>query len=98
VKEQIPHRFSELEILTTRNQTKVMVSKQPLMTYGSFTILKPTGINVSFLFYNQPDVFDTVAKFFATSLNKQAGVPKTEAVKASHLVIEGLKKFTIWTK
>jgi hypothetical protein len=98
VKEQIPLRFAELEILTTRTQTKVMVSKQPMMTYGSFTILKPTGINVSFLFYNLPDVFDTIAKFFATSLNKQARVPKTDAVKASQLVVEGLKKFTIWTK
>ncbi len=28
-KDQIPHRFSELDILTTKNQTKVMVSKSP---------------------------------------------------------------------
>lgn len=98
VKDQIPLRFSELEILTTRTQTKVMVSKQPLMTYGSFTVLKPSGINVAFLFYNHPEVFDTIAKFFATSLNKQAGVPKSDAVKASQLVIAGLKNFTIWNK
>jgi hypothetical protein len=98
VKEQIPLRFSELEILTTRTQTKVMVSKQPLMTYGSFTVLKPSGINVAFLFYNSPEVFDTIAKFFATSLNKQAGVPKSDAAKASQLVVNGLKNFTIWNK
>jgi hypothetical protein len=97
-KEQIPLRFSELEILTTRNQTKVMVSKTPLMTYGSFTILKPSGINFSFIFYNEPDVFDTVAKFFAATLNKEAAVPKAEAEKASKLVVEGLQRFTIWNK
>jgi hypothetical protein len=97
-KEQIPHRFPELEILTTRNQTKVMVSKVPLMTYGSFTILKPSGINFSFLFYNHADVFDTIAKFFAATLNKEAAVPKAEAEKASKLVVAGLKKFTIWKK
>jgi hypothetical protein len=97
-KEQIPHRFVELEILTTRNQTKLMVSKSPLMTYGSFTILKPSGINFSFLFYNLPDVFDTIAKFFSATLNKEAGVPKAEAVRASELVIEGLRRFTIWSK
>jgi len=96
--EQIPLRFSELEILTTRSQTKVMVSKTPLMTYGSFTILKPSGINFSFLFYNLPDVFETIAKFFATTMNKEAGVPKVESEKASRLVVEGLKKFTIWSK
>jgi hypothetical protein len=94
--EHMPHRFSEVDILTTRNQTKVMVSKSPLLTYGSFTVLKPTGNNFAFLFYNLPDVFDTVGKFFAATLNKEAAVPKTEAEKASKLVIEGIKKFTIW--
>jgi hypothetical protein len=98
VRDQIPHRFSELVVLTTRNQTKVMVSKEPLMTYGSFTILKPSGINFSFIFYNLPDVFDSIATFFAATLNKEAGVPKTEAVKAGKLVVEGLKRFTIWNK
>ncbi len=97
-KDQIPHRFAELDILTTRNQTKVMVSKSPLMTYGSFTILKPSGINFSFLFYNMPDVFETVAKFFSATLNKEAGVSKAEAVKASKLVVEGMRRFTIWNK
>ena len=97
-KDQIPHRFSELDILTTRRQTKVMVSKSPQMSYGSFTILKPSGINFSFIFYNQADVFDTIAKFFAATLNKEAAVPKVEAEKAALLVIEGLKRFTIWSK
>ena len=96
--EQVPHRFSELDILTTRNQTRVMVSKAPQMTYGSFTILKPSGINFSFIFFNQPDVFESIDKFFAATLNKEAAVPKSEAVKAAKLVVEGLKKFTIWNK
>jgi hypothetical protein len=97
-KDQIPHRFAELDILTTKNQTKVMVSKNPLMTYGSFTILKPSGENVAFLFYNLPDVYGSIARFFSTALNKEATVPKTDAEKAGALVVEGLKKFTIWAK
>ncbi len=97
-KDQIPLRFSEAVILTTKNQTKVMVSKDPLMTYGSFTILKPTGQNVAFLFYNLPDVFTSIEKFFTAALNKEASVPATEASKAAKLVIDGLKKFTIWTR
>jgi hypothetical protein len=75
-----------------------MVSKNPLMTYGSFTILKPSGINFSFIFFNSPDVFQTIAKFFAATLNKEAAVPKSEAEKASKLVVAGLEKFTIWKK
>ena len=97
-KDQMPLRFAELSILTTRNQTKVMVSKVPLMTYGSFTILRPSGINFSFIFYNLPDVFETIAKFFAATLNKEAAVSKADAVKASQLVIDGLRQFSIWKK
>ncbi|MGA2764085.1 MAG: hypothetical protein ABSG17_12030 [Spirochaetia bacterium] len=97
-KDQIPHRFSEVDILTTKSQIKVMVSKNPMMTYGSFTIVKPSGENVAFLFYNLPDVFSSIAKFFAAALNKEAKVPKIEADKAAQLVVEGLKKFTIWAK
>jgi hypothetical protein len=87
-----------MDILTTRNQTRVMVSKAPVMTYGSFTILKPSGINFSFIFYNLPDVFDSISTFFSATLNKEAGVPKAEAVKAGKVVVDGLKKFTIWNK
>jgi len=47
---QIPHRFSELEIFTARNQTRVMVSKEAVLTYSAFTILKPSGINFSLIF------------------------------------------------
>ncbi len=95
-KEQIPHRFSELEIYTAKNQTKVMVSKKPIDTYSSFTILKPTGMDFSLIFYNLPDVLDTIQFFFTETLNREAGVPKIDAKKASAGVIAGLNKFTIW--
>ncbi len=73
-----------------------MVSKTPLLTYGSFTILKPSGNNFAYIFYNIADVLQTLEKFFAATLNKEAGVPKAESEKAAALVIEGVKKFTIW--
>lgn len=97
-REQIPHRFTELEILVSRNQTKVMVSKDPILTYGAFTILRPTGINFSFIFYNLPDVLDTVKAFFETTLNKEANIPKEDAGKAASLVVTGLTRFNIWSK
>ena len=96
-KEQIPHRFSELEIVTARNQTKVMISKEPIITYSAFTIMKPSGINFSFVFYNLPDVFQTIAGFFEKTLNKESGVPKEDAAKAAQFIIAGLKRFTIWS-
>lgn len=94
--ESIPHRFKELDILTAKNQTKVMVSKEPIITYSSFTILKPTGINFALVFYNLPEVLETIAFFFEQTLNKEAGVPKSDAKKGSQLVTESLKKFSVW--
>ncbi|WP_319476905.1 hypothetical protein [Marispirochaeta aestuarii] len=93
---QIPHRFNELEIFTAKNQTKVMVSKIPTMTYSSFTILRPTGINFSLLIFNTPDVLNTMEYFFTETINKEAGVPKSDAKKAAAYIVEGIKKFSIF--
>jgi hypothetical protein len=94
--EQIPHRFSELNVYTAKNQSKIMVSRDPIMTYSAFTILKPTGINFALIFYNLDEVMNTLEFFFSETLHKEAGVPSPDAKKASKYVIEGLKKFSIW--
>ncbi len=94
--EQIPHRFSELDIVTSRNQTKVMVSKKPMVSYSSFTVLKPTGINFSLIFYNNPEVLKTLEFFFTQTLNKEAGVPSADTKKCAKSVIEGVMKFKLW--
>ncbi len=96
-REQIPHRFSELEILTAKNQTKIMISKDPIIAYSAFTIFKPKGIDFSFIFYNLPDVFDTIKLFFTKTLNREAHVPQNDAAKAAEAIIRGLKKFSIWS-
>lgn len=94
--EHVPHRFNEMEIFTAKNQSKVMVSKDPIMTFTSFTILKPTGINFAFVFYNLPDVLDSIQMFFEKTLNKETKVPTHDAKKAAELIVNGLKKFTIF--
>ena len=93
---QVPHRFSELDILTAKNQTKVMISAAPVMSYSSFTVLIPTGMNFSFIFYNLADVLDTVRIFFAKTLNKEANIPSGDAAQAARKIVGGMQKFTIW--
>lgn len=95
--EQIPHRFSELNIYTAKNQTKIMVSKDPVLTYSSFTILKPTGINFALVFYNLPEVLESIEFFFSETLSKEAKVPGSDARKAAKLVTLGLNKFQLWS-
>jgi hypothetical protein len=92
----VPLRFKELEIATTKNQTKVMVSREPLHTYGSFTILRPTGNDLAVLLYNLPDVLATLEQFLGMTLNKEAGIPQTDAKTAAKLVLKSVRQFTVF--
>ncbi|MDR1970308.1 MAG: hypothetical protein LBQ46_00150 [Treponema sp.] len=81
--EKIPLRFSELEILTSRNQIKTMLARKPIESLSSFTIMKPSGLNISFVFYNAPDIYQTLEIFFEKSFNKDGAVPQIDAKKAA---------------
>jgi hypothetical protein len=86
--ESIPLRFSELGQITAKNQIKIFYAEKPIEALSSFTVAKPTGFNISFLFYELPDIYDTMGIFFEKTFNRDAGVPQVDARKASHSVIE----------
>lgn len=94
--EQIPHRFSELELHTAKNQTKIYWGKKSVMSYTSFTILKPTGVNFSFVFFMLPDMYDSLSLFFEKTFNKEAGVPLADAKKVAKLVSAKIKETMVW--
>jgi hypothetical protein len=81
--EKIPLRFKELEVLTAKNQTKAMISKKPIESLSSFTITKPSGLNISFVFYSAPDIYQTMGLFFEKTFNKDGGLPQSDAKKAA---------------
>jgi len=86
--DQIPLRFNELELHTAKNQTKIFIAKKPIESLSSFTVAKPEGFNISILFYKQPDIYETLEKFFERTFNKDAGVPQVDAVKAAKIALE----------
>jgi len=90
--ERIPKRFNELEIITAKNQTKIMIAKEPIESFGSFTILKPSGINFAVVFYQMPDMYKSLAEFFVESLNRQRRVPEHDAKAAAQKITEILRK------
>lgn len=81
--EQIPLRFKEVEVYTCKNQIKIMVGKKPNESMSSFTVAKPSGINICFVFYDLKDLYDTLEKFFESSFNKDAAVPQVDARRIS---------------
>ncbi|MFP4205921.1 MAG: transposase [Spirochaetaceae bacterium] len=84
--EQIPYRFKELDVHTSRRQDRIMVGKEPVMTYGSFTVLKSQGANFSYIVYKADDLVEKVRSFFAKSLWQDARVPKRDAEQAADLI------------
>jgi hypothetical protein len=90
--EQIPLRFSELSVYTTKTQIKVYMAKEPTVTLTSFTVTKPAGFNISFVFYKTNDLYENMIKFFENSLNIDAGIPRSDAKKIAKMFIDVVKE------
>jgi len=88
--EKIPKRFSELDVIITEEQTKIMISKEPVTCYGSFTILKPSGNNFSVIFPYVENVLQSIGSFLTRFLNKNYNITLSEAKNASKITIENL--------
>jgi len=90
--DQIPLRFKELNLHTAKNQIKIYMAKKPIDSLSSFTVAKPVGFNITFLFYMQSDLYVTLAKFFEQSFNKDAAVPQSDAKKAAKETVDVVEK------
>ena len=90
--DQIPLRFKELDVHVTKNQSKIYTAKKPIESLSSFTVAKPTGLNITFLFYELPDIYDTLSKFFEQSYNKDAGIPQIDARRVAKDTVNVIQK------
>jgi hypothetical protein len=90
--DQIPLRFKELEKFVTKTQATVYYAKKPIESLSSFTVTLPAGLNVAFVFYNQPDIYTTLAKFFEQSFTKDAGLPMSDAKNGGEGITAVIKK------
>ena len=90
--DQIPLRFSELAVHVAKNQTKIYIAKKPIESMSSFTVAKPSGLNICFVFYSLPDLYDTLTKFFEQTFNKDAAVPQSDARKSAKDAVEVIEK------
>lgn len=93
---QIPMRFNELEIYTCRNQYKVMYSKKAQEVLSSFTILKPTGTNFSFIVFPKEDMEQTITLLFQKAFNSESNVPLSDAKKLGIILAEKILKELSW--
>ena len=89
--DQIPLRFKELSVYTAKNQVKIYLAQKHIESLSSFTVAKPTGLNISFVFYQSDDLYETLGKFFEQTFNKDAGVPQADAKKVAKDAVEIVK-------
>ncbi|TVQ34876.1 MAG: transposase [Spirochaetaceae bacterium] len=87
---KIPYRFKEVELITSARQDRIMVGKEPVVTYGSFTVLKSQGNNFSYIFFETRDLLEAMESFFVKSLREDARVPRDAAQKAGQLIRDQL--------
>jgi len=90
--DQIPLRFKELVKHTCKNQSTIYWALKPVESLSSFTVSRPIGFNVSFVFYNKPDIYTTLAKFFEQSFTNDAGLPMSDSRKGGGDISAIVKK------
>jgi hypothetical protein len=90
--ELIPKRFSELEIVTAKNQTRIMVAKEPAEIFASFTVLKPAAGNFSVFFFNAPEILGNLSNFFENVFTQQMNIHLSDAKLASRLIANTVEK------
>jgi hypothetical protein len=79
---RIPYRYKELEIYSTKRQEKLMIAKEPVETYTSFTIANETGLNTSYIVHKEESTARTILGFFEQSLWKTLSISRTDAKKS----------------
>jgi hypothetical protein len=92
----IPYRFNEMQIITGKKHEKVMVPKEPVFLYSSFTILEKKRDYFAFIFHPTEDVYIAMRKFIADSLFNDCNLSKPDTVDISKAVLETIKKFTVF--
>ncbi|MDC7232111.1 MAG: transposase [Spirochaetales bacterium] len=83
---KIPYRFKEVDTYTTKRQQKIMVGKEPVETYTSFTIMNETGVNQSFIVHKAEGIEESLQNYFLQVLWKNVNIPKTESQKAAEMI------------
>lgn len=91
-----PYRFKEVDTITSKREDRIMIGKDPVETYGSFTILKTFGNNFSYIFYKTDDLMSAVEDFFSKSLWQDARVPKRDAEAAARKIAVKFEEIVVW--
>ncbi|RKX78248.1 MAG: transposase [Spirochaetes bacterium] len=92
---RIPYRLNELDVFNTKRQEKLMIAREPVETYSSFTIANETGFNTSYVVYKEESTARTILGFFEQSFWKTLNISRTDAKNACEIIASPLEKVMI---
>ena len=95
---RVPHTFAELAMVRVRNHSRIMVSNTPVLAPAVFTVVRPAGIDFSFLFLPGREAPDRVRAFLEQTLQDECLVPAAAARRAANLVQSGLSACHVGTR
>ena len=92
---RIPYRFKELEVYATKRQEKVMIGKEPVETYTSFTVANETGLDTSYIVHKDDSTARTILGFFEQSLWKTLNTSRADARNACEIITPPLETLMV---
>lgn len=86
----IPYRFKEVEIFTDYRNNRIMVGKKPIVSISSFSVDNPEGESFSLFIFKDEEVETVLKNIITDILNKDLGIPRTEARQAASLATKNI--------
>lgn len=89
----VPLRFNETVIVDLPRRDRVIMSKEPYVSQGSFTVERPEHGHVVYYVFAQPDVDNVICQFVGDILNRDLNVPKSSLPEIFAVIKDNLGKF-----
>jgi hypothetical protein len=88
--EFVPHRFDEVSSLILSDRTRVLISKEPVLVFGSFYIAKPLDRSFAFIFYHSDSTLSAIESFLEKTLLDESRFSSADATSVVKRIIKGL--------
>ena len=92
-KQHIPMRWNELDVITLATKDRVFITKEPYMSFGSFTVEKPGAGDFVYYFYETEAVMANLDNFISTILNKDLRIPSAALPEILGIIHRNLDVF-----
>ena len=86
---EIPYKFADLEIFSVGSQNhRIMVSKNPMFSFSSFSIVKSSGDDFSVFFRPSEDIKESMIHFLGNCMKNDIGASAVDGKKIAKYIMK----------